>query len=88
MKSIKEKLKNKQKNDLARESVDMNRSIEELSQKSESELMSELLSVANSKRKDGTLDNSSLEEFRKAIAPSLNNEQLNKLNEIIDMLKK
>lgn len=88
MKSIKEKLKNKQKNDLARESVDMNRSIEELSQKSESELMSELLSVANSKRKDGTLDNSSLEEFRKAIAPSLNNEQLNKLNEIIDILKK
>lgn len=88
MKSIKEKLKNKQKNDLAKESVDMNRSIEELSQKSESELMSELLSVANSKRKDGTLDNSSLEEFRKAIAPSLNNEQLKKLNEIIDMLKK
>lgn len=88
MKSIKEKLKKKQKNDSAKESVDMNRSIEELSQKSESELMSELLSVANAKRKDGTLDNSSLEEFRKAIAPSLNIEQLNKLNEIIDMLKK
>lgn len=88
MKSIKEKLKNKQKNDLTKESLDMNRSIEELSQKSENELMSELLSVANAKRKDGTLDNSSLEEFRKAIAPSLNNEQLNKLNEIIDMLKK
>ncbi len=88
MKSIKEQIKKKNKNAKVENSIDMNQSIEELSQKSESELMSELLSVASAKRKDGTLDNSSLEEFHKAIAPSLNNEQLNKLNEIIDMLKK
>ncbi len=86
MRSIKDQLKNKNKT--TDDHIDMNRSIEELSQKSESELMQELLSVANAKRKDGTLDNSSLEEFRKTIAPSLNSEQLSKLNDIINMLKK
>lgn len=86
MKSIKDKLKNKE---VKQENFsDEKKVIEELSKKNESELMAELLSVANQKRNDGSLDNATLDSFKEKISPSLTEEQQQKLNNIINMLKK
>ena len=86
MKSIKDKLKNKE---VKQENFrDEKKVIEELSKKNESELMAELLSVANQKRNDGSLDNATLDSFKEKISPSLTDEQQQKLNNIINMLKK
>ena len=86
MKSIKDKLKNKEVNQ--ENFSDEKKVIEELSKKNESELMAELLSVANQKRNDGSLDNATLDSFKEKISPSLTEEQQQKLNNIINMLKK
>ena len=86
MKSIKDKLKNKE---VKQENFrDEKKVIEELSKKNERELMAELLSVANHKRNDGSLDNATLDSFKEKISPSLTDEQQQKLNNIINMLKK
>lgn len=85
MKSIRErniKLNNQDIN------VDDKKTIEELSKKSESELLSELLAVASKQRKEGSLDNGMLDEFQNKISGSLNEEQQKRLSQIIGMLKK
>lgn len=87
MKSIKEKSKNNNFGNTVN-SNDTEKTLEELSHKSESELMSELLSVANKKRQEGSLDNQDLENFKSQISSSLSKEQNERLNQIISMLKK
>lgn len=100
--SIKEVLKNKQcksnesssnnKNQTSdylnnpTNNIDMT-NIDNLSQKSQSELMAELLTVAAQKRQEGSLDNESLDRFKQKVYSSLNKEQQDKLDEIIEMLK-
>lgn len=86
MKSIREKYK---KNE-TRENpyVDDKKTIEELSKKSESELLSELLSVASKQRKEGSLNDGMLDEFQSKISSSLSKEQQERLSQIIGMLKK
>ena len=86
MKSIKDKLK--EQKERQRPCENDKKTIEELSKKSESELMSELLSVASKQRNEGSLDNKTLDEFESKIAPSLTKEQQERLTQIIGMLKK
>lgn len=87
MKSIKDKSKNKNINENEHQNIE-EKTIEELSRKSESELMSELLSVASKKRQEGTLDNQDLENFKSQISSSLTKEQNERLDQIISMLKR
>lgn len=87
MKSIKDKSKNKNVNENTYQNIE-EKTIEELSRKSESELMSELLSVASKKRQEGTLDNQDLENFKSQISSSLTKEQNERLDQIISMLKR
>lgn len=89
MQSIKDKLKNKQTNNQnnTENTESTEKTIKELSKKSESELMSELLSVASQKRQDGSLNNQDLDNFKDKIAPSLTKEQSERLDQIIAMLK-
>ncbi len=87
MKSIKDKSNNKTNNAQENFSND-EETIKELSKKSESELMSELLSVASKKRQEGTLDNQDLDNFKSQISSSLSKEQNERLDQIISMLKR
>lgn len=85
MKSIKDKSKNIKTQENSNNQANI---IEELSGKSESELMSELLSVATKKRQEGSLNNEDLENFRAQISSSLSKEQNERLDQIISMLKR
>lgn len=87
MKSIKDKSKNKNINENEHQNIE-EKTIEELSRKSESELMSELLSVASKKRQEGTINNQDLENFKSQISSSLTKEQNERLEQIISMLKR
>ena len=84
MKSIKDRSKNNSSQENLSNQTNI---IEELSGKSESELMNELLSVAAKKRQEGSLNNEDLENFRSQISSSLSKEQNERLNQIISMLK-
>lgn len=85
MKSIKDRSKNTKTQENTNNQTNV---IEELSGKSESELMSELLSVAAKKRQEGSLNNEDLENFRSQISSSLSKEQNERLDQIISMLKR
>lgn len=86
MKSIREKYKKSETRENT--NIDDKKTIEELSEKSESELLSELLSVASKQRKDGSLNDGMLDEFQSKISGSLSKEQQERLSQIIGMLKK
>lgn len=56
--------------------------------KSEEELTSELLKAAEQGRRDGSFSNEMLEQFYRTMAPMLSQEQKNKLDSLVKMLKK
>ncbi len=55
--------------------------------KTQDELLGEILRQAATRRSEGTLADSDLENFYRQIAPFLNFEQRNKLEEVIKQLK-
>lgn len=69
---------------------DAERSIGELvdryKDKSEAELMSELMRVTAQQRREGMLDSNSINSAAEAIMPMLNEKQTKKLNEILSKL--
>lgn len=86
MKSIRERYKKNETRENT--NIDDKKTIEELSKKSESELLNELLSVASKQRKEGSLNDGMLDEFQSKISSSLSKEQQERLSQIIGMLKK
>lgn len=54
---------------------------------SEERLMQEMFALVDSGRKNGTLDNEKLEAFFNSASCMLNNEQVMKLRQLIDMAK-
>lgn len=56
--------------------------------KSESELMGELLRSVDKGRSDGSLDEGELERFASSVSGMLSPEQYNKMRSIIDTIKK
>ena len=61
--------------------------IKEYSGKSESELYAELISLASKGKEDGTLNEKSINDFQEKISPVLNEEQREKLQEILNKLR-
>lgn len=55
---------------------------------SEERLISEIMLEAEKGRKNGTLTNADIERFRSAIYPMLNSKQREKLEKIVNTLKK
>ena len=55
--------------------------------KSEEELTHELLRVAEQGKKDGSINNEMLETFYRSMAPMMSNDQKNKLDNLMKMLK-
>lgn len=55
--------------------------------KSQDELLSEIIENTTKQKKEGTLKDSDLDNFYNSVAPMLNNDQLGKLKSIMKMLK-
>ena len=72
----------------ASETQNVQDTISKLSQKSETELYGELFDLAAKGKADGSLDESALRNFESTVAPYLTAEQQNKLQEILEKLRK
>lgn len=66
---------------------DLEKTVEELGKKSESELMSELMSEVERGRSDGSFTTEALSEFMGKVAPMLTPEQQRRMQEITARLK-
>ena len=66
---------------------DLEKTVEELGKKSESELMSELMNEVERGRSDGSFSNEALSEFMGKVAPMLTPEQQKRMQEITSQLK-
>ncbi len=64
-------------------SNDQMEKIKEYSQKSENELMAELIQMATRGKADGTITDESINEFRDRLYPLLNEEQQKRLDSIL-----
>ena len=67
--------------------MELEKTVEELGKKSESELMSELLQEVNRGKQDGSFTNDALAEFMGKVSPMLTPEQLKRMEEITSRLK-
>ena len=56
--------------------------------KSDDELLSEILKNVRQGRESGTFSDAGLEQFRDRVAPMLNQEQRERLQSVIDLIKK
>ena len=54
--------------------------------KSESELLNDIMKIAHENRANGTLSNEKLAEFERNVAPMLNPEQRERLRNVLKML--
>jgi|GEM_PF-4172974 len=90
MKNFKEYAKNKNENvnGSAQTTDNIEDTVKKYSEKSESELYSELFSLAEKGKKDGTFNENSIKEFEQTLAPVLNDEQKAKLEQILNSLRK
>ena len=62
--------------------------VKNLSGKSESELMDQLMQSVNQGKKDGSFSPAMMEQFAKQVSPMLNGVQKQRLNQIMNQLKK
>ncbi len=65
---------------------DLKQKFEEYSSKSEDQLMSELSSMAERMKKDGTFDKAALENMYNTASPYLNEMQRQRMRQLINML--
>ena len=66
---------------------DLQEKISQYEGKSREELMEELLTSVDAAKKDGTFTKEALEEFKSKVAPMLNEEQRERLDEIAKKLE-
>ena len=88
LKSFLSKQKEKPAEKASEQTQNVQDTISKLSQKSETELYGELFDLAAKGKADGSLDESALRNFESTVAPYLTAEQQNKLQEILDKLRK
>ena len=82
--------KNADQSEKARESFtrdDARETAESYKNKSDSELLGDIFKVANEQKANGNLSDEKLRAFAESVAPMLNDEQKNRLNGVIEMLK-
>lgn len=65
----------------------MRKKAEEFSKLSEGELYSELFKNVDEAKKSGNLSSNDLDNFLKTVAPMLNKEQMDKMNDLINKIK-
>lgn len=65
----------------------INQTIEKYSDFSENQLMQEFLNQTNIQKQKGEFDEKRLENIKSTLTPYLNSQQLEKLNEIMKMVK-
>ena len=75
----------KTENTVSKENLE--KTVEELGKKSESELMSELMNEVERGRSDGSFTNDALSEFMGKVSPMLTPEQQRRMQEITSRLK-
>ena len=66
---------------------DVRKTAEQYAGKSEDELLSDIVKMANANKASGELSDEKLIDFEKRVAPMLNNEQRARLHNVIKMLK-
>ncbi len=66
---------------------DVRKKAEEFSKLSEGELYSELFKNVDEAKKSGNLSSNDLDNFLKTVAPMLNKEQMDKMNDLINKIK-
>lgn len=66
---------------------DIKKKIDKYKNYSNQELLTELLTEANKQKKNGNLTNEKIEEMVSGLSPYLDNEQKQRLNEIIKLLR-
>ena len=66
---------------------DARKTAESYKNKSDSELLSDIFKVANEQKANGSLSDEKLRAFADSVAPMLNEEQKQRLNGVIEMLK-
>ena len=84
MKNFKDYVKNKESNT----GSDIQKTVESYSGKSESELLQEIMGLADKGKKDGSLTEESIKNFEETMSPLLNEEQKAKLKTILDSIRK
>ncbi len=71
-----------------REAKAIEKSLHKYEGKTQSELMDELMKLAEEERKKGTLDDKKLDAFARSVSPMLTQEQRRRLSGILKQLKK
>lgn len=91
-KSAKEKAEKQAKNINQAEKEKINETVQDMAKKydgkSEEELLADILKTAALGRKDGSVNFNELDNMTKRIAPMLNSGQQEKLNQIMNLIKK
>lgn len=74
--------------DFDQKDVDLVKNLTKRYNGNKSQLISDIVSLADKSKKEGRLKDSDLEKFENKITPMLNNEQKKMLKDIIGMIKK
>lgn len=85
-----EKKENRQESSAKQGNVneeDVTKMFEKYKDKSESELMAELMKEASRGKRDGTFDAGKIRSFQESVAPYLTDEQREKMKNLISMLE-
>ena len=61
---------------------------EEYANKSDSDLLRDIMQAANNSKKDGRLSEDKLRQFVASVSPMLNDEQRARLNSVVEMINK
>ena len=67
---------------------DLKKTAEQYAQKSDSDLLGEIMKTASQGKRDGSLTAESLQSFAQNVAPLLNEEQRKRLQSVLDMINK
>ena len=67
---------------------DLRKTAEEYAQKSDADLLTEIMNVASKGKKDGTLSDEELRSFAQNVAPMLTGEQRERLQSVLEMIRR
>ena len=65
----------------------LRKTAEEYSEKSDSELLGEIMKAAKQGKRDGTLNKEQINQFIKNVSPMLNQEQRQRLQQVVEMIE-
>ena len=66
---------------------DIRKTAERYAEKSDAELLSDIMRMAGENKRNGSLSNEELDEFERKVIPMLNREQRKRLENVLRMLK-